>query len=157
MNKKGFTLIELIIVIAIIAILAAISFVAVNPAKRIGEANDDQRWADVISIAEAWEKYETDTGGEYPNGWNYADSDTEIMQIGTSSGVDVCDAVAVGGNPINITLQGLVDNGYLGSIPVDPLGADTNGNTNYYFQKSGGIVTVGACITYGTGAIVVSR
>ena len=38
MNKKAFTLIELIIVIAIIAILAAFSFVAINPGKRIGQA-----------------------------------------------------------------------------------------------------------------------
>ena len=43
-SKKGFTLIELIIVVAIIALLAAATFVAVNPAKRIGEANDAQRW-----------------------------------------------------------------------------------------------------------------
>ncbi|PLX26244.1 hypothetical protein C0580_00420, partial [Candidatus Parcubacteria bacterium] len=37
MKQKGFTLIELIIVIAIIALLAAATFVAVDPAKRIGE------------------------------------------------------------------------------------------------------------------------
>ena len=50
-NKKGFTLIELIIVVAIIALLAAATFVAVNPAKRIGEANDAQRWSDITAIA----------------------------------------------------------------------------------------------------------
>ena len=53
MNKKAFTLIELIIVIAIIAILAALSFVAVNPGKRIGQAQDDERLTEARSIQEA--------------------------------------------------------------------------------------------------------
>ncbi len=40
--KNGFTLIELIIVIAIIALLAAGTFVAVNPAKRVGDSQNAQ-------------------------------------------------------------------------------------------------------------------
>ncbi|MDQ5970976.1 MAG: hypothetical protein QG603_753, partial [Patescibacteria group bacterium] len=40
---KGFTLIELIIVIAVIALLAAATFVAINPAKRVGDANNSRR------------------------------------------------------------------------------------------------------------------
>ena len=65
MNKKGFTLIELIIVVAIIALLAAATFVAVNPAKRIGEAQDAQRWSDVTAIADAYMKYAVDNSGSY--------------------------------------------------------------------------------------------
>jgi prepilin-type N-terminal cleavage/methylation domain-containing protein len=52
-NIKGFTLIELIIVIAVIALLAAATFVAVDPAKRIGMARDAQRWSDITAIADA--------------------------------------------------------------------------------------------------------
>ena len=38
--NKGFTLIELIIVVAIIGLIAAAAFVAIDPAKRIGNANN---------------------------------------------------------------------------------------------------------------------
>src|SRR3989339_1632375 len=64
-NLKGFTLIELIIVIAVIALLAAATFVAVDPAKRIGEARDAQRWQDITAIADAFMTYVVDNNGSY--------------------------------------------------------------------------------------------
>ena len=39
-KQNGFTLLELLVVIAIIAILVAIVLVAIDPARRINEAND---------------------------------------------------------------------------------------------------------------------
>ena len=60
MNKKAFTLIELIIVIATISILAAFAFVAVDPGKRIGEANDSERLSEARSLEEAIGKYSID-------------------------------------------------------------------------------------------------
>ncbi len=41
--KKGFTLVELLVVIAVIAILAAVTVVAVNPAKKLAQARDAAR------------------------------------------------------------------------------------------------------------------
>src|SRR3989339_308502 len=66
-NKLGFTLIELIIVIAVIALLAATTFVAVDPAKRIGMARDAQRWQDVTAIADAIQQYIADNNGTFPS------------------------------------------------------------------------------------------
>ena len=52
-KNNGFTLIEILIVIAIIAILAAIVLVSINPAKRFQDARNSQRLANVESILSA--------------------------------------------------------------------------------------------------------
>lgn len=56
-NKKGFTLIELIVVIAIIGILVTIVIVAINPVERIQDAQDSKRRADLNQIRAAMQLY----------------------------------------------------------------------------------------------------
>ena len=80
-KQKGFTLIELIIVIAIIALLAAATFVAVNPAKRIGDANNAQRWSDVTAIADAWSTYVADNTGTLATTSHFQDGVTCFISI----------------------------------------------------------------------------
>lgn len=52
-NKKGFTLIELIITISILAILIAIVVVALNPAEQAARARDSKRVADLDAVKTA--------------------------------------------------------------------------------------------------------
>ncbi len=62
-NKKGFTLLELLIVIAIIATIAVVVFVALDPLTRFVDARNIQRWQDIGSIADSIRLYQVDNNG----------------------------------------------------------------------------------------------
>lgn len=57
MKTRGFTLIELLVVIAVLGVLAAGVFVAINPLKRINQANDAKIKSDIGQIANASQAY----------------------------------------------------------------------------------------------------
>ena len=59
-NKKGFTLVELMIVIAILAILAAVVIFALNPAELFRRARDSQRMSDLRVLSSALSYYLAD-------------------------------------------------------------------------------------------------
>jgi prepilin-type N-terminal cleavage/methylation domain-containing protein len=64
--KKGFTLIEILVVIGIIAILAAIVLIAINPARQFAQANNSQRTSNVNAILNAIGQFMADNQGEEP-------------------------------------------------------------------------------------------
>ena len=49
-QKKGFTLIEILIVIGLIAVLAGVLIVALNPARQFSQARNAQRWNNIDTI-----------------------------------------------------------------------------------------------------------
>ncbi len=51
--KKGFTLIEILVVIGIIAVLAAVVLIAINPSRQFKLARDTQRLSNVNAIINA--------------------------------------------------------------------------------------------------------
>jgi len=156
-RQEGFTLIELLIVIGIIAILAAIIYVAVDPARRLAEARNAERWSSVNSVLNAYLKSTVDNAGTEPVTLDTdgdAIVDDDIYEIGTGLG-GTTDCGATGAtNQVN--LGGLVDT-YLADVPMDPSGG-SEANTDYYFSRStSGRITVGACAPERSILISVSR
>ena len=66
-NKKGLTLIELLIVVAILGILAGLVLVVLDPSYFFGKGRDSRRRSDLDSVKAALEQYYLDNGREYPN------------------------------------------------------------------------------------------
>lgn len=64
-NKKGFTLIEIVLVVAIISILSVGVVAVINPLTQINKANDAKRKADLSTIQKVIEQYYQDMG-RYP-------------------------------------------------------------------------------------------
>lgn len=132
-NRKGFTLIEVLLVVAIIAILAGIVILAVNPAKQLADTRNAQRRSDVNTIMNAIYQYSIDNNGQLP-------TDIPLTNAGIicSSPTGTCD-------PANVDLAVLTANGkYLVAIPNDP--SNTTANiTNYtVFKNADGRVVVSA-------------
>jgi type IV pilus assembly protein PilA len=141
--KKGFTLLEMLLVVAIIAILAGIVIVAINPSKQLGAANDAKRWSDVNTIVNAVYQYSIDHGGVLPGPGTLQDTDTCTSTVSASeiclTGAVSCVAGAVTLTDLSSTTE---DGTYISSIPVDPSGPTTPHTGYYVVHTLNGRVTV---------------
>ena len=118
----GFTLIEVLLVVAIIAILAGIVILAINPNKQLGDTRNSQRQADVNTILNATYQYSIDNQGNLPTGITGTPSDICGTSASDCSGL--------------VNLSVLSDNGkYLVAIPHDPKTGSASGNTKYQISK----------------------
>ncbi len=107
-GRKGFTFIELLVVIGIIVILTGIIVVAVNPGERLLDARDNQRKAHTEAIYGAIEHYSFQEGS-----------------IPTCVGETESDA---------INCEEELTSVYMVEIPKDPVCG--NGDTGYLVRKN---------------------
>jgi len=63
---KGFTLVELIVVVALVSMIASLSLVALNPADIFARSRDSKRLSDLAFLTNAFERYNIDNG-VYPD------------------------------------------------------------------------------------------
>lgn len=64
--RKGFTLVELLIVIAILGVLAVVVLLALNPAQQLARTRDAGRISTVTQLGHALEAYSTSRNGDFP-------------------------------------------------------------------------------------------
>lgn len=108
---RGFTIVELLIVIVVIAILASISVVAYNGIQQ--RSRDSIRKSDINALAKALELHFVDRG-----------SYTQPENRGTDYSTD-----GSGDWATDSDLRDLVTGGYVQKLPIDP----TN-NASYYYS-----------------------
>lgn len=113
-DVKGFTLLEVLIVIGIIAILASVALVAINPSRQFMMARDSERLSNVESIANAISQNMSENKGVFTcsgTAFDIPDSSTSISDDGAN-------------------IAGCLAPDYLAIFPIDPNSPDAHYNSD---------------------------
>jgi prepilin-type N-terminal cleavage/methylation domain-containing protein len=105
--QKGFTLIEILVVIGILAILFTIALVAINPGRQFQQANDTKRRSDVNTVLNAITQYAADNAGNLP-----MDISTTPQTV-SAAGANICTDLVTR---------------YLAGLPSDPTAPGGSGD-----------------------------
>jgi len=122
-SKKGFTLLEILLVVGIIAILAGIVILAINPSKQLADTRNAQRRSDVITILNAVYQYSIDRNGSIPA--TIVTTFASSSECGLSSGKEIDNGTGGTGVNLSSSLVGATST-YLVGIPHDPMATSTD-------------------------------
>jgi len=115
-TRRGFTLIEVLLVISIISLLTFVVINAVNPRKHLAQAHDTKRQSDVLSIVNAVNQY-------------YIDRGSLPFELQTAQ-QQICKTTAVECTAVDLSF--LVPT-FIADVPSDPLAEGDL--TGYYIGK----------------------
>ena len=154
-SQKGFTLLEILLVVAAIAILASIVIIAINPTKQLGVTRNAQRRSNVNTILNAVYQYAIDNDGNVPTGIDSVATSSQVLGTATTGCDTTCTATTTVAACVDLTSD-LVPT-YITAIPHDPK-TGTAANTDYYINKdANGRITVGSCDPEQSATISVTR
>lgn len=120
-KQAGFSLVEIVIVIAIIGILAAVTVVALKPQEIFANGRNSRRTNDVSSLNSALGQWLAREGLQETDPYSTLGlTDTGVTALTPNDGSITGEGVAAS------TITQLTSAGYLQSIPVDP-----DGSTEY--------------------------
>jgi prepilin-type N-terminal cleavage/methylation domain-containing protein len=148
-KTKGFTLLEILLVVAAIAILAGIVILAINPTKQLGDTKNAARRADVNTVLNAVYQYSIDNNGALLPELNdlTENATSTICKTGETPDTTNCD----------VSLDGLTPT-YITAVPVDPDISDTETSSGYDIMVlDTGRITVSAPKAYGDANISVTK
>ena len=145
-NQKGFTLIEILLVVAAIAILAGIVIVAINPAKQLGDTRNASRNSAVNTILNAVTQYSVDNNGILPTGITATSTEICSSSVATSSCAGLVDlsVLTIGGK-------------YVTAIPDEPQKTLANGAGYKVSKNVYGRITVSAQFPESGATISITR
>jgi prepilin-type N-terminal cleavage/methylation domain-containing protein len=124
MKQKGFTLLEILLVIAAIGILAAIVIVAINPNRQLAQVRNIARKSDINTLFSALSQYNLENE-DYPSTIENLTEDTIIEICDPEVDQTTCQ------NESLLYLGDLVPN-YIAAIPNDP--TRTGNGAGYVFE-----------------------
>lgn len=133
-KQKGFTLIEILIVIGLIAILATVVLVALNPARQFAQARNSQRTSNVNTILNAIGQSIADNKGVF----NMTTCTSMTANMTASTTYDICAgssaSCTAATNKVNISC--LVPTYIANGLPYDPnaTGAHWTSSADYDTQ-----------------------
>jgi len=108
-RQLGFTLVELLIVVALISILAVAIVATINPVEQVNRARDARYKNDAAELLSAIERYYASTQS-YPwmtvDSADYPSAATEYSALGEYGGVGVCEASTTEGGAADADSEG---------------------------------------------------
>ena len=129
-SRRGFTLLEILLVVAALGILAGIVILAINPGKQLGDTRNATRKVDVNTIINGVYQFSLDNNGNLPSGLSTTTCSTATNNI--------CKTIIATSSCTNfVDLSVLTANEkYLVSIPIDPSISSVATGTGYFVRKT---------------------
>lgn len=138
--KKGFTLLELLIVIGILAILATATVLVLNPAEYLRQARDTQRVTDLESLKGALSLFVTSGSsslGACPTSGRCTYTGFNTFSGGACSGGNVSTVQTTDGlGWVDVNFSALPGGSPLPKLPIDPVNNSTSSAYGYACNTS---------------------